>query len=278
MLGQDFMRYAMAAAVLLGLVAPAVGFFLVHRRLSLVGDGIGHIAFAGLAVGYFLNLSPLWGALVAALAGAFLLEALRSRGRLASDQALALLFYAGIAVGVVLVSAAGQLNVNLFAFLFGSILTVGPADLGLIGLLALAGLAVILLLYRALAAATLDEEGARVSGVPVAWLNYLLAALAALTVAVGMRIVGILLVASLMVVPVMAGTAVAGSMRSALLLSMASGVISALGGLTAAYYGDLAPGAAIVLMAVLLYVVSSGLGRLRWSWGEAAGRGRGHKF
>lgn len=253
MLSLAYMRYALAAAALVGLLAPAVGFFLVHRRLSLVGDGIGHIAFAGVALGLLLHVPPLWTAMVAAAVGALLLERLRKDARLPADQALALVFYSGIALGVVLVSAAGQMNVGLYAFLFGSLLTVGPWEIGLLGALTLLALLALGALYRPLVAAILDEEGAAVSGVPVERLNAFLALLAALTVTAGMRAVGILLVAALMVVPVLTGTALASSLRGALLLSLLSGVVGTLAGLTFAYYADLAPGGAIVLASVSLF-------------------------
>jgi hypothetical protein len=120
-LDADFMRIAFATGAVVGVLAPAVGFFLVQRQMSLIGDGIGHAAFAGVAAGYLFGVSPVGAALVAATLAAVGVEWLRSRHRTAGDQALALIFYTGIAAGVVLVSAAGALNANLFSFLFGSI-------------------------------------------------------------------------------------------------------------------------------------------------------------
>jgi zinc transport system permease protein len=257
MLESEFMRLAFATGAVIGLLAPAVGFFLVQRNMSLIGDGVGHTAFAGVAAGYLLGVSPVLTALVAAVAGAVGIEWLRSRHRAAGDQALALLFYTGIALGVVLASSAGALNVDLFAFLFGSILTVTRADLVLVAGLGIAGLATILLLYRSLAGVVIDEEGARVAGVPVAALNVLVAGLAGVTIALSMRIVGILLIAALMVLPVIAAGRVARSMRSALVLGMAIGLGSVFAGLTVAYYGDLPPGGAIVLVAAGCFVATS---------------------
>jgi zinc transport system permease protein len=264
MLESEFMRLAFATGAIVGVLAPAVGFFLVQRRMSLIGDGIGHTAFAGVAAGYLLGISPVLTALVAAVMGAVAIEWLRSRRRTAGDQALALLFYTGIAAGVVLVSAAGSLNVDLFTFLFGSILTVGYDDLMLVAVLGGVGLATIALLYRALSAAVLDEEGARVAGVPVGALNVLVAALAALTVALSMRVVGVLLIAALMVLPVIAATRIAWSLRSTLLLSIALGLASVLGGLVVAYYADIPPGGTIVLIAAGAFALVS--------LGESAGR------
>jgi zinc transport system permease protein len=246
----DFMRRALAAGAIVGVLAPAVGFFLVQRRQSLMGDGIGHVAFAGVAAGILLDVSPVLTALVAAVLGGVAIELLRSRGGTAADQALALVFYTGIALGVVLVSLAGALDVDLFQYLFGSILTVTRTDLALIAGLGAVGLGTVGLLYRAFAAIAVDEEGARVAGLPIGALNIALATLAAVTVALSMRVVGILLVAALMVLPVSAATRVAPSMRAAFLGSVAIGLASALAGVTTSYYADLPPGGTIVLVAV----------------------------
>jgi len=263
MLELEFMRLAFATGAVVGLLAPAVGFFLVQRQLSLVGDGIGHVAFAGVAAGYLLGLPPVLTALVASVGGATAIEWLRARRHAAGDQALALVFYTGIAAGVVLISLAGALDVDLFAFLFGSILTTTRTDLVVVVGLGVAGLATIGLLYRALAGIALDEEGARVAGVPVAALNVTLAVLAATTVAASMRIVGILLIAALMVLPVIAASRLAWSMRSNLLLAMGIGLGCVVAGLSIAYYADLPPGGTIVLLAAGAVLVAAGLRSLR---------------
>jgi zinc transport system permease protein len=263
MLSHDFMRLAFASGAVVGVLAPAVGFFLVQRRMSLIGDGIGHVAFAGVAAGYLLGISPVATALVASVVGAIVVEWLRANRRTAGDQALALLFYTGIALGVVLISAAGALNANLFAFLFGSILTVTRGDLLLVVTLGAAGLALIALLYRALVAVALDEEGAKVSGVPVGLLNVAVAGLAGVTIALSMRTVGILLIAALMVLPVTAASRVARSVSSTLAIAMTIGLLSVFIGLTVSYYADLAPGGAIVLTAAAAFAVAAVAARFR---------------
>ncbi len=257
MLDSEFMRLAFATGAVIGLLAPTVGFFLVQRNMSLVGDGIGHTAFAGVAAGYLLGISPALTGLIAAVLGAVGIEWLRSRRRTAGDQALALLFYTGLAAGVVLASMAGELNVNLFSFLFGSILTVTREDFVVAAVLGAGGLAALALFYRALAGVVVDEEGARVAGVPVVPLNVLVAGLAGLTIGLSMQIVGILLIAALMVLPVIAAGRVAWSMRSAILMAMGIGLASVFAGLTIAYYADLPPGGAIVLVAAGAFVVTS---------------------
>ena len=251
------MRLAFAAGAVVGVLAPAVGFFLVQRRMSLIGDGIGHVAFAGVAFGYLIGISPVATALVASVIGAIVVEWLRANRRTAGDQALALLFYTGIALGVVLISAAGALNANLFSFLFGSILTVRswrpdacrrPRD------------------RRARvdrsAVPRSGRSGSRrgrsqVSGVPVGLLNVLLAGLAGVTIALSMRIVGILLIAALMVLPVTAASRLARSVSSTLAVAMIVGLLSVFVGLTVSYYADLAPGGAIVLTAAGAFALAA---------------------
>jgi zinc transport system permease protein len=262
----EFMRLAFAAGAVVGLLAPAVGFFLVQRRMSLIGDGIGHTAFAGVAAGYLLGISPVATALVFAVAGAIGVEWLRARHQTAGDQALALLLYTGLAAGVVMISAAGKFDASLFTFLFGSILTVTRQDVLVIALLGAGGLAVIALLYRALAGVVLDEEGARVAGVPVTALNVVVAGLAGLTIGLSMRIVGILLIAALMVLPVIAASRVARSMRGTMLTGMGIGVASVAVGLTVAYYADLAAGGTIVLAAAASFGIASAVSAVTRSW------------
>jgi zinc transport system permease protein len=263
MLDLEFMRLAFAAGAIVGVLAPTVGFFLVQREMSLIGDGIGHVAFAGVAAGYLLGVSPVWTALAAAMIGAIGIEWLRSRRRAAGDQALAVIFYTGIAAGVVLISAAGALNANLFAYLFGSILTVTRSDLVTIAILGLGALAVVLVLLRSLVAVAIDEEGARVAGLRVPALNTLVSMLAALTIGVSMRIVGILLIAALMVLPVVAAQRVAWSLRSTMALGSAFGLAAVLAGLTVSYYANLPPGGTIVLTAAGLFAAASVLDALR---------------
>ena len=254
MLDLEFMRLAFGAGIVVGVLAPAVGFFLVQRRLSLVGDGIGHVAFAGVALGYLLNLPLVLTALVVSVIGGLSIEWIRARRRNAGDQALALIFYTGIAGGVVLVSAAGALNVNLFQFLFGSILTVTRSDLAVIAALGAGALAVITLLYRPLVAVVVDEEGARVAGLPVGALNSLTVVLAAVTIALSMRVVGILLIAA---------SRIAWSMRSTILLGMGIGLGSVLAGITIAYYADLPPGGTTVLVAAATVLLAESWSAVR---------------
>jgi zinc transport system permease protein len=258
----DFMRKALLAALLVGLTAPAIGTFLVQRRLALMGDGIGHVALTGVGLGLFLGTAPLLTAVVLAVAGAVAIELLRERGGTTGDVALALLFYGGIAGGVVLTNASkAGTAFNLVSYLFGSVTTVSAGDLAVIATLAAVVLGIVAVFGREMFSVCYDEEVARVSGLPVRALNLLIAVTAALTVALAMRVVGLLLVSALMVVPVAATQQVARSFRTTLLGSIAVGVAVSVGGLIAAYYADVAPGAAIVLLAIAVFLGTALLSR-----------------
>ncbi len=260
---RQYMQLALAAGLVVGACAPLIGTFLVHKRLSLMGDGVGHVAFAGVAAGLLLGLSPIWTALVAAVAGAVAIEWLRLRRRASGDLALAVFFYSGIAGGVVLTGLAGSLNAGVLTYLFGSILTVSPADTVTIVLLGAFVLIAIALSWRALFTFILDEEAARVAGLPVELLSLALAALAAVTVVAAMRVVGVLLVAALMVLPVGAAARVARSFRATLGLSALIGIGSVVVGLATARMADLAPGATIVLFAAAAFLAASLFGAAR---------------
>ncbi len=254
---RDYMQLALVAGLVVGACAPLIGMFLVQKRLSLMGDGIGHVAFAGVAAGLLVGVAPVWTALVFAVVGAVAIEWLGSRGRATGDLALALLFYTGIAGGVVLTGLAGSLNASTLQYLFGSILTVSPSDAWTIVALGAVIVATTVVCWRALLALILDEESARVGGLPVEALNLVVAALAATTVVAGMRVVGVLLVAALMVLPVGAAQRLGGSFRSTTALASALGALSAVVGLALARIWGLAPGGTIVLVAAALYVVCS---------------------
>lgn len=260
---REYMQLALVAAVVVGATAPLIGTFLVQKHLSLLGDGIGHVAFGGVAAGLLLGLWPVWTALVAAVCGAVGLEWLRSRGRTSGDLALSLLFYTGIAAGVVLTGLAGALDASLLTYLFGSILTISPSDAATIVLLALLIVATIALIWRALFTVLLDEESAQVAGLPVLRLNLVLSALTAVTVVAAMRVVGLLLVAALMVLPVASAQRLCRSFRSTLIASAAIGATAGIAGLTIARLADLAPGATIVLVAAAFFGGSVLVGRAR---------------
>jgi zinc transport system permease protein len=258
----SFMQRALVAGVVTALICPPIGVFLVPRRLSLMADTLAHMALAGVALGLFLGVSPLLGAFVATVLGAAGIERLRSRGSLRGDAALAVFLSGGFALAVVLISLARGFNADLFAVLFGSILTVSPTDVWVILALGAGVGATLAVFYRPLFAITLHEDLAHTSGVPVAALNLVLALLIALTTVVAMRMVGVLLVSAMIVVPALAGFTLGRSFRSATGWAIVVALVSVMVGLVAAFYLGLAAGGAIVLTALLIFAVVSLTARL----------------
>ncbi|WP_344940965.1 metal ABC transporter permease [Sphaerisporangium flaviroseum] len=262
MLRYDFMWRALIAALLVGLAAPAVGTFIVQRRLALLGDGIGHVALTGVALGFLTGTAPVLTAVVVAVLGAVAIELVRARGRTTGDVALALLFYGGIAGGVLLIGLApGGSNSTLTSYLFGSISSVTSQDVWIIATLAAFVLGVVAVFGRELFVLCQDEEVAKVNGLPVRFLSLLIAVTAALTVVIAMRVVGLLLVSALMVVPVATSQQVTRGFVSTMLSAMLLGVLATVGGLTSAFYASVAPGAAIVLLALIGFVLALGVGK-----------------
>ncbi|MBO1750689.1 metal ABC transporter permease [Actinotalea sp. BY-33] len=264
MLADPLMQRALIAALLVGLAAPVIGTYLVQRRLSLLGDGIGHVALTGVAIGWLVgNVMGLTesdalavpGAVVAAIIGAVAIELVRERGRTSGDVALALLFYGGIAGGVLIISQAGGTSANLMAYLFGSISTVTTGDVWLTVVLSALVLLVGVGLRTALFAICHDEEFARAAGLPVRALNITIAVIAALTVTVAMRVVGLLLVSALMIVPVAVAQLVTSSFRRTMATAMGLGVVVCVSGLSITYWQDVSPGAMIVVLAIAVYAV-----------------------
>lgn len=262
MLASPLMQRALLVALLVGAAAPVVGTFLVQRRMALMGDGIGHVALTGVALGWLVGnwagLVPqdalaLPGAVLAAVVGSIVIELVRERGRTSGDLALALMFYGGIAGGVLLIKIAGGTNANLVSYLFGSISTVSTADLVWTVALAVLILVVGVGLRHALFAVSQDEEFARSSGLPVRLLSMVVATLAALTVTVAMRVVGALLVSALMIVPVAIAQIVARSFGRTMMLASALGAGVSIVGLVLTYWQDIPPGATIVVLAILVY-------------------------
>lgn len=257
----DFMIRALIAASLVGLVAPVIGVFIVQRRLTLLGDGIGHVALTGVGLGFLTGSSPVLAALVVATAGAVLIELVRVHTRTSGDLALALLFYGGIAGGVFLIGLAPGVNTaTLTGFLFGSVSVVSGEDVAVVALLSAAVLAVVGYFGRELFVLCQDEEVARAHGLPVRFLSTVIAVVAAVTIVIAMRVVGVLMVSALMVVPVAAAQQLTRSFRATAGLAVLIGVLSALTGLASAFHTGTAPGAAIVLVAIAVFAAATGVG------------------
>jgi len=258
MLQYDFMQRALLAALLVGLTAPVVGIYLVQRKLALIGDGMGHVALSGVAVGVFTGTAPVLTALVCAVACAVAIELVRARGKASADVVLAVMFYGGIAGGVVLIGTAPEgTPANLNSYLFGAITTTTQEDLVAFATLGLAVMGVSAGLGRQLFAASNDEEYARATGMNVLGMNILLAVLTATTVVISMRVVGLLLISALMILPNAVSQQVAGSFRSSLITAITVGVTVSVTGTACSYYTATPSGGTIVLLAVAVFVLAA---------------------
>ncbi|MCM2388525.1 metal ABC transporter permease [Streptomyces albipurpureus] len=255
-----FMQRALIAALLVGITAPAIGIYLVQRRQALLGDGIGHVAMTGVGLGFLLSTNPIWMATLVSIIGAIAMELIRTYGKTRGDIALAMLFYGGMAGGVLLINLSDTgSTANLSSFLFGSLSTVSDADLTAIAALAALVMLVSVGLRRQLFAVSQDEDFARVTGLPVRALNLLIAVTAAVTVSVAMRVVGLLLVSALMVVPVAAAQQITRSFKATFALAVGIGVTVAVAGTSTSYYQDVPPGATIVLLAIAVFIALTAL-------------------
>ena len=262
-LALDFMRQALVAALLVGVAAPLVGVFLVQRKLSLIGDGMGHVALAGVAVGLLTGQAPVLTALLFAVAAAVAIELIRGRGRTSGDIALAVMFYGGIAAGVVIIAKSPSSSpANLTAYLFGAITTADQNDLWVFAGLAAVVLFTTWLLRPWLFAVANDEEYARASGLPVTALNIALAILTAVTVVVSMRVVGLLLISALMIIPNATAQLLGRSFRASVRWAVLIGVLSSVGGVITSYYAETPSGGTIVLLAIGAFVVVATVGAL----------------
>jgi zinc transport system permease protein len=269
MLGFRFMQRAFLAGLCVGVVAPLVGTFLVHREMALVGETLAHTAFAGVAIGLFVGsvfavpVSPELAALVVAVIAALLIEWIAERTNAYGDVSMAIVLTGGFALGSVLVSLNGGISVGIRQYLFGSLATVTEQNVRLLVALTLLVAGAVALTYKQLTYATFDETAASVGGVDVTLYNRLLVVLTAVVVVAAMQIMGIILVAAMLVVPVAAATQIARSFRQSLVLSVVAAEISVLVGVTVSYGYGTAAGGTIVLAAIAVYalaVAASSLG------------------
>ncbi len=255
-LSYPFMQRALLAALLTGIIAPAIGIYIVQRRLSLLGDGLGHVAIAGVGLALMTGQAPVPWAVAVCVAGAVSVEILRQRGKATGDVGLAILFYGGLAAGVLMSGIAGQGAAALSQYLFGSLTTVTTTDLWVIVVLAVLVLVPTLGLAPQLFAVSTDEEFARTQGLRTSVYNILIVVLAAVTVTLAMRTVGLLLVSALMVVPVAAAQNLVRGFYAALVAAMAVGVVVTVGGAVGSFYLDTPPGALIVVLAIGVFALS----------------------
>lgn len=264
LLQYDFIRNTFIVGLVIGIVAPLLGSFIVVRKLSLMADALSHVTLGGITVSLFLSktylplaaLNPLYLGFGFSVVGSLLMEKLRNVYKHFEELAIPIIMSAGMGFSVIFISLANGFNTDLFSYLFGSVSAVSRTDMITIVVTAIIVFIVILSLYKELFLLSFDEEYAKVSGLKAKVFDVIFMVLVALVIASSMRIVGILLVSSLMTLPVAAAIRIAKGFKQTILLSILFGEIAVIGGLFTAYYLNLAPGGAIVIISVLLLIVT----------------------
>ncbi|MCL6571059.1 MAG: metal ABC transporter permease [Bacillus sp. (in: Bacteria)] len=264
LLHYEFLQNSFLTGLMIGIIAPLLGVFVVVRRLSLIADALSHVTLAGIALSLLIEknitmmagLNPLYMGMVFSVGGSLFIEKLRGVYNHYQELAIPIILSSGIGLSVIFISLANGFNTDLFGYLFGSVSAVGRTDLWVIFIISILVIVVIILLYKELFLLSFDEEHAKASGIAAKSIHFIFIVMVALVIAASMRIVGILLVSSLMTLPVAASIRIAKGFKQTIFLSVLFGEISVLGGLFTAYYLDLAPGGTIVMIAVLILVLS----------------------
>jgi zinc transport system permease protein len=250
----EFMQRAFAAGLLIAVICPLIGTFVVMRRLSMIGDTLSHASLAGIAAGMLGGLYPLWGALFFSLIAAIGVENLRKRFSQYAELSISIVLSASIGLAVVLISLANSFNADLMSYLFGSIIAVNALDIYIILGLSIIILISVYVFYKEFFYMAFDEEGAKLAGIPVSNLNMYFTVLTAMTIVVSMRVVGMMMVSSLMVVPVACSLLISKSFKNTIFLSVIFALISVVTGLFSSYWLDLAPGGSIVLISIFILI------------------------
>ena len=251
-----FMQNAIISGIAISLICSTVGLFLVLRKYSLFGDALAHSAFGGVALGLFLGVYPLWAAYVVSILSALALTKIRQKFDISGDAIIAILLSSGIAIGIVLISLSGGFSIDIFSFLFGSILLVSTENVIIVLGLCAAIFITLITGYKKFMYITFSEEQAQVSGIPVQKLNYLLIAIAGVTVVTSMQLVGVLLVSALFVIPNVTAMMFKRSFKQTIILSMSFSVFSTVAGIMISYPLDIAPSGMVVLIAIMLFIGS----------------------
>lgn len=243
-----FMVRGFEAGIVVALVAPLIGIFLVLRRYSLIADTLAHVSLAGIAIGLLLGINPVFSALGVTTLASLGIERLRTSGRIYGESALALFLSGSLALSTILISLGHGFTTNIFKYLFGSIVTVTQEDVYTIVILGVIVISVLVLLYKELVYISFDEESAQVSGIPTRGINTILIVLAALTISLSIPVVGVLLIAALIVIPVVAALQLRTSFTRTILYAEALSLVSVCAGIVTSFYLDLSTGGTIILI------------------------------
>jgi len=253
----EFMERAFIAGLIIAMIAPFIGSFLVVRRLSIIADALSHVALTGVALGLLIGSNPLITTVIVTIITAYIIEEIRFRNDISAESILAMILPGGLALALILISVAGGFNSSIFSYLFGSIMTVTWNDIWIMSGLGVGIVSLLLLFYRQILYTSFDEESARTSGINVRLTNHLFMILIALTVSVAMKIVGALLIGSLMVIPVITAMQITKGFRTSIIVAILLAIVCVFSGLTISYYINLPAGATIVVISILLFLFTS---------------------
>lgn len=263
MFSYNFMIRAIVVGVLVSLCAALLGVSLVLKRYSMIGDGLSHVGFGALALAAAVNVAPLYLAVPVVIAAAFLLLRINQNGRIKGDAAIALISSSSLAIGVAVVSLTTGMNTDVSNYMFGSILSLSRADAVLSVILSVAVLLMFILLYPRIFAVTFDETFARATGTKAQLMNSVIAVLTAVTVVVGMRMMGALLISSLIIFPALTAMRVCRSFKSVIVCSALVSVVCFIAGMLASYAFELPSGAAVVIVNIIVFAAFSLAGLLK---------------
>lgn len=265
----DFLRYTFLTGILIGIIAPLLGAFIVVRRLSLIADALSHVTLAGIAFGlmieklFLIAFSPLYSGIAFSVFGSILIEKLRSVYKSYEELAIPIILSGGVGLSVIFISLANGFNTDLFGYLFGSVSAVSQGDFFAISIIFIVVTAIVILFYKELFTLSFDEEHATISGLHTKWIHLLFIILTAVVIAASIRVVGVLLVSALMTLPVAAAMRISKGFRQMMLLSVVFGEISVIIGIISGYYFNIPPGGTIVMAAILILLLAIGYKRIR---------------
>jgi len=263
LLQYGFVMRGLIAGIIIAIIAPFIGIFLVLRRYSLIADTLSHVSFAGIAIGFLLGINPIITAIIASVLSSIAIERLRTSKKVYGESALSLFLSGSLAIAVVLISFYHGFNTNLTNYLFGSIVTVQQSDLTMIAGVSAAVLLLLIGFYKELIYISFDEDAAIVSGIPVRLINIILIILAALVVALSIPIIGILLISALIVIPVLTALQFRKSFQHTLIIAEAVSLLSVITGIIASFYLNLSTGGTIVIITLACFIVAFALNSYR---------------
>ncbi|MEJ2241055.1 MAG: metal ABC transporter permease [Candidatus Bathyarchaeota archaeon] len=252
--GFQFFQNALIGGTIAGLACAWVGLFLILRKESMIGDGIAHTAFGGIALGLFLGINPIFTALIVSILAVTGISYMRKRGLAQSDSAIAVMLAIGFSFGLIIISLAGGFNVELFSFLFGSILTIDQIDLIIVSILGLLTIFVLGIFYKELLSMTFDEEGARLMGIPVRSLSLAFNFLVAITIVLSIKVIGVILVVALLVLPGLSALQLNISFKGTTIMAVVFGIMSMITGILFSAIYDLATSGVIVFTAAGIFL------------------------